>query len=301
MMPATLHRPPRRRDVLVAQIRATAFNLRGPAIPVAALAAVASVLVAVEILRTGEAIGFHPEHQMFPGMLGLLFPFAVWRGERRFGDGFLWTLPVDRRAHALVRVFAGWVWLMAAVLAFVLWLLGFTLLSGGTIFSEETLHLLPPAVSLAPAPLDPGTLPTVPWSPQPLFWLVPFTAATGMYLLGSALAVGARHPLWWIAGSVLGLLLVTTVGHAAGAEWLVRAPERLVRGLIEAPLGLDALLTARTESLKIEVPLTSGEVAVVWRGVPNVGQWAAATFLWAAAGLAALWGAASRHREQRRT
>jgi hypothetical protein len=39
---------------------------------------------------------------------------------------------------------------------------------------------------------------------------------------------------------------------------------------------------------------------MVWRALPDVGQWAAATLLWTGAGLVALWAAASRHREGRR-
>jgi hypothetical protein len=63
--------------------------------------------------------------------------------------------------------------------------------------------------------------------------------------------------------------------------------------------GLDALLTARTGSLKTEATLSTGETVVVWRALPDVGQWAAATLLWTSAGLVALGAAASRHRERR--
>jgi hypothetical protein len=40
--------------------------------------------------------------------------------------------------------------------------------------------------------------------------------------------------------------------------------------------------------------------AAVWRTLPPLAQWAISTFLWLGAGLAALWAAASRHRERRR-
>ena len=65
--------------------------------------------------------------------------------------------------------------------------------------------------------------------------------------------------------------------------------------------GLDALLTARTASLSTHVtPLTTGELVVVWRAVPELADWRTATLLWTGAGLVALWAAASRHRERRR-
>jgi hypothetical protein len=38
---------------------------------------------------------------------------------------------------------------------------------------------------------------------------------------------------------------------------------------------------------------------VVWRALPDLRHWAAATLLWTGAGLMALLAAASRHRERR--
>ena len=137
---------------------------------------------------------------------------------------------------------------------------------------------------------------TARWTPQPLLWLAPFTSATAMYMLASALALATRHPLRWIVGSVIGFSIVSGVGDAANAVWLGSALEPLFEG----PYGLDALLTARTTFLELEVTLSTGERVVVWRALPDVGQWATATLLWTGAGLVTLWAAASRHREGRR-
>ena len=76
--------------------------------------------------------------------------------------------------------------------------------------------------------------------------------------------------------------------------------ERLLESLFEGPYGLDALLTARTTFLNIEVTLSTGDRVAVWRALPDVGQWATATLLWTGTGLVTLWAAASRHREGRR-
>ena len=296
---AAFHSIPRLREVLSEQVRAVGFALRGAALAAAALTALATLLVTIEFLSTGGPIDFAPQLSMLSGMVGLLLPLGVWKGEERFGAGFLWTLPVDRRRHALAKVFAGWVLLMGAVLVFVLWQLGLALCTGGNILAEETLRLLPTSSWAAPGLIDPGALQAVRWMPEPLLWLVPFTAATGTYLLASAVVLGVRHPLRWIAGTVLGLLLLNAAGAAANAEWLAYAPGRLLETIHYGPYGLDALLTARTESLKTVATLPSGEVVGVWRGLPDVGQWATATLLWTGAGLAALWAAASRHRERR--
>jgi ABC-type Mn2+/Zn2+ transport system ATPase subunit len=300
MMDSTLHPTPRPRDVLLEQVRAVGLALRVPAVITTALLGLVTVHATSEILLQGGVFDFRPELSMLPGMAGLLLPIGVWKGEERFGADFFWTLPVDRRRHALTKVFAGWVWLMAAVALLVLWMLGLTLLSGGNMLGDETLRLLPSPSVPDPGTLDPGALHTVRWTPQPVLWLVPLTAATGTYLLASALALGLRHPLRWLIGTALGALLVGVVTDAANLEWLATVSQGPLESLFFGPYGFDTLLTARTESLKTEALLSTGETVGVWRGLPDVGQWATATVLWTVAGLVALWAAASRHRERRR-
>ena len=301
MTQSARHSTPPPRGVLLEQVRAVGLALRWPAVAAAALAALATLLITSDILIGGQAIGFYPELSMLPGMVGLLLPIGVWKGEKRFGAGFLWTLPVDRRRHALTKVFAGWVWLMAVVALFVLWQFTLALLSGGNIIGEETLRVLTSSFP-APGPIDISTaaMRTVRWTPEPLLWLVPFTGATGSYLLASAVALGTRHPLRWIAGAALGILLVDAAGAATHAEWLANAPKRLLEPIFYGPYGFDALLTARTESLHTEATLSTGETVGVWRELPDLGQWAAATLLWTSGSLAALWAAVSRHGERRR-
>ena len=115
------------------------------------------------------------------------------------------------------------------------------------------------------------------------------------------MTLGTRHPLRWIAGIALGLFVVLAAGEAANVQWLADVPNAFLRPLFIGPYGLDTVLTARTEFLKVGTTLATGESAVVWRGMPNVGQWAMATLLWTSAALLALWAAASRHRERRRS
>lgn len=296
----TFHAAPRTRDVLLAQIRAVGSAPRVPALVAMAVVALATLLITIESLKTGEVIAFHPEHKMLPGLVGLLLPIVVWRGEERFGASFLWTLPVDRRRHALAKVFAGWLWLMGGVALFVLWSLALTLLSGGNILAEETLRVLTSFSMPASRTLDPAAVETVRWTPAPLLWLAPFTSATAMYLLASALGLATRHPLRWIVGSVIAFSIVSGVGDAANAVWLGNVLESVLEPLFEGPYGLDALLTARTTFLNGKATLSTGDRVVVWRALPDVGQWATATLLWTGAGLVALWAAASRHRESRR-
>jgi hypothetical protein len=265
-----------------------------------AAVAVATLLITIEKLKTGELIAFHPERQMLPGIVGLLLPIVVWRGEEPFGASFLWTLPVDRWRHALAKVFAGWVWLMGGVALFVLWSLGLTLLSGGSILAEETLRVLRSFSVPASGTVDAAAVGSIRWTQQPLLWLAPFTSATATYLLASAVALATRHPLRWIIGSVMGFYIISSVGEAANAVWLGSFLEPLLESVFEGPYGLDALLTARTTFLNIEATLSTGDRVAVWRALPDVGRWATATLLWTGAGLVALCAAAARHRESRR-
>lgn len=167
MSDVTLHPTPRWRDVVLEQVHIVGMSLRPVALVVTVVLAVGTLMIVSELVRGGP--GFD-SNDMFPiPLICFLFPFAVWRSEKRFGPDFLWTLPVDRRRLALARVFAGWVWLMAAVAVFVSWLLVLALFAG----SE-------PGVQAA---------------------RIPFIPAIAAYLFGSALVLGLRHPLRWLFGT----------------------------------------------------------------------------------------------------
>jgi hypothetical protein len=293
---------PRLRTVLVEQVRTTGHALHRPALVAVALVALLTLWVALQSVSREVDVSLNAWPTQLPGLVGALLPIAVWARDERFGPGFLWTLPVDRRRHALTKVLAGWAWLMGGVALFVLWLLAVTLATGGRVL-PEALNVVPFQIAAA-GPIDPPALRSVRWAPGPLIWVVPFTAATACYLLASALALGSRHPLRWVIGAVLAFTLSSIASGAASAQlgvgWLADAPARALRLLVEGRYGLDALLTARLESLGTTAALTTGERVMVWWGVPDLADWRTATLLWTGAGLVALWAAASRHRERRR-
>jgi hypothetical protein len=301
--PAAPHGKATWRSVVMAQLRLVGSALRRPALVAAALAAPATLLL-IEFGPADGVIDFRPERQeLLFGGLGLLVATGIWFGDERLGSGFLWTLPVDRRSHALARVFAGWVWLTVFVTLAMLWLLAISVFTGGGVMSEESLRLISsPARALsfsAGDRLDAGAVQTVQWTPTRVLWLVPFAAATGVYLIACAMALGMRHPVRWAGAIVLAVYLVAGLGQQVNATWAATTPGRLSKSVFDGRYGLDALLTARTGSLKTEATLTTGERVVVWRGLPNLGDWATATLLWSGAGLLALLAAASRHRERR--
>ena len=148
----------------------------------------------------------------------------------------------------------------------------FTLARGGRVLPTVTLHLLTTALPAA-GPLDPATLGTV----------------------------------RWVVGAVLPYPLASLASEAASARltagWPADAPGglvRLLRLLLDGRYGLDALLTARTESLSANATLTTGELVRVWSAVPDLADWRTATLLWTGGGLLALSASASRPGERRR-
>jgi hypothetical protein len=293
------HQPPRLSQVIREQFKVTALSIRWPAIALGGLATLVTILAIADFVRGRGGVEFAPELSLIPALAGALLPIAVWQSERRFGPGLFWTLPVDRTRHALAKVFAGWLLLMIAVSGFVLWLLILALITKGNITGDDMIRLLPTAVVPPARTLDPSMLPTVRWSLQSVLWLVPFFAATGTYALASAIALGLRHPFRWIAGAIAGVLLIAAVGQGIGSEkfWLLTG--KVINTLHEGRYGLDALLSARTESLKTSLTLSNGETVSVWRGLPDTGDWIIATVLWTSLGLAGLFAAVMRHRERR--
>lgn len=174
MIEGTLHPVPRWRDVVLEQIRIAGHSLRPVALVVAVVLGVGTAMVVGEILGGGP--GFDSTEPYPTALFSFLFPFAVWRGERRFGPAFLWTLPVDRRRLALARVFAGWVWLMVALAVFASWLLALAFFARAT----PDYHVL----------------------------RIPFVATVAAYLFSSAVVLGLRYPVRWLLGAAGVLMLM---------------------------------------------------------------------------------------------
>lgn len=245
MSEVTLHLTPRWHDVVLEQVRIVGLGLRREALVVAVVLGIGAVIIGGEIAAGGP--GFDSEQTFPTAVVSFLFPFAVWRSDKRFGPSFLWTLPVERRRLALAKVFAGGVWFMAALAFFAAWLLALGLFAGAPV--ERTIMR------------------------------IPITATVAMYLFGSALVLGLRHPLRWLLGTAGVLFLIGTLGDALSrpddSEW------RYVPG-------------ARAFFSAVE------DAVAAWLTLPEPAQWVITAFLSLGAGLAALWAAASRHRERRR-
>ena len=298
-MSRELHRVPRYSQVIREQLKAVATLLRLPAVAAAALALVAMILAIASFVRGGNGVDFAPELSLIPAFAGALLPFAVWHNEQRFRPGFLWTLPVDRVRQALAKVIAGWILLVIAMAAFLLWLFILALITKGRIGGDEMIQLLPTSDRPLPRTVDPSMLRTVRWALPPVLWLIPFLAATATYTLASAIALGFRHPFRWIAGAIAAVLMIGAVGQGIGSDEFWAVTGTIVNTLLEGRYGVDAVLSARTESLKTLVMLSNDEIVTAWRGLPVLSNWIIATLLWTGLGVAGLYAAVMRHRERR--
>ena len=245
MTEGTLHPGPRWRDVVLEQIRIVGLSLGPAALVVAVVLGIGTVMIVGEIVGGGP--GFDSDETFPTAIIAFLYPFAVWRSEKRFGPAFLWTFPVDRRRLALAKVFAGFVWLMAAVAFFATWLLALGLPAGAA--SAQTVAR------------------------------IPFIATIAMYLFGSALVLGLRHPLRWL---------------------LVLAGVFVVMGT------LSDLFTQPNDGEWAYVPGASSffsmanRISAAWLSLPESAQSVISTLFMFGAGFAALWMAASRHRDRRK-
>jgi len=299
MTTTPLHHPPRLSQVVREQLRVTALSIRLPAIALAAIAAVVTMLVIADFLRGRGGVEFAPELSLIPAFAGALMPIAVWLNEQRFGAGFMWTLPVDRTRHALAKVLAGWIILIVAVTGFVIWLLILALITKENITGDEIIRLLPASYDPYVSAVDPSTLRTIRWSFPPVLRLVPFFAATGAYILASAIALGFRHPFRWIIGTVAAVYLTAAIGQGIADDQFWALSGKLIRTLQEGRYGLDTLLSARAESLRTVVTFSNGQRITAWRGLPVVTDWIIAVLLWTGLGIGGLSAALMRHRENR--
>jgi hypothetical protein len=214
-------------------------------------------------------------------ILSIFAPLAVWKHDEPSRRAYLWSLPVDRTRHTLVRVSSGWAWLMALVATYVVWAMAVAVVSGGNIvingeWEALLLRELPPGSRIRDL-----TLAGHPW-----LWLTPFAGATTMYLVGTIVALLSNYPLRVFAGAWFALMVVMGVADASGGV-MDQVVERTGEQVI---LGRYGLLSHSTGVVGHGQANLADQV--------NVGVWAAATLLWTGTALAGVVLAARRYQER---
>lgn len=281
--------PPRWGAVVREQLRTVGTAVRLELIVAATLLLLFSAIVLfLHWMTPGHRTdGQFPEMMLLVVVLGLFAPMAVWKGEQPSRRAYLWTLPVERSRHTLVKVFAGWAWLMAAVGAYVLWALAIAQATGGTLSMGTT--QLPLGPIPAGAEFSAAHYFTHPWPVPGWAWLVPFASATATYLLGSIVVLSSDHAWRWYAGLVLGWGLMVGMG----LDWSGEA----THDLIDARYGLEVLTTGG-EAREVAIARPSGGEVRSVTYVPMPADWPVAALLWVGAGLAGTLAAALRRQER---
>lgn len=277
--------------VLAEQLRVVGLAVRREALLLAAVLTAIGLLILIDDWEAGGAVNGMPAPGLMMIALGALAPFAVWKGERAFDGAHLWTLPVERRRHALVKVAAGGLWLLVAVAGLQLWMLALAVVTGGTLQEPETRMLVGPG--------GVNDLTPISWTTRPWEWAAPFTTASTCYLIGSAFLLGAKYPLRWGTAAVaafFGLGLLAETGLTGGLA------EQAFEWVAIGPVGIDAATTGggvaqETQQLTGRRDVMGPEVLVLWHSLPSLGRWAPAVLCWLALGATALWVAASRHKD----
>jgi hypothetical protein len=257
--PRALHHAPPLPTVAVEQLRLAGLLLRGGGVLLLVLLVLLVLVPVLSVNGAHDAAGrrlagstnftFTPEASIPMVFLALLIPLVVWRDEDPTQREYHWLMPVSRRTHTLLRVFAGWVWTMVATLAYVL------------------------AVAVLPSLMQHLTGVSQPYHHgfSAWEWLVPFTATSIAYAYASTAAVGARRPLVWVFG---------VVAIYAGSILVL-----LQRGMAERAVTLLAGWNGRLGARVALMGVADTQPGVP----PDAGRWLGATALWGGVAIVMLW------------
>ncbi|HEY7770327.1 hypothetical protein [Longimicrobium sp.] len=285
----TLHPLPARAAVLRETLRAVGESVRlemGALLLL--LLGLAAVILFFEPVASPGGADYDVADMTWPILvLGLFAPLAVWKADEPSRRGYLWSMPVDRFRHTLMKAASGWAWLMGLVAVYVVWALSIPLLTGGHIvlnsdWETALLRGQPPGTVLRDM-----TLGGNPW-----VWVVPFVAASTGYFVGSAVALLMDHPLRVYAGVAFTFVVTIAMAEAAGGT-VGHMADELFRYVVVGRYGLMTHATGIV--FRFNEPLPAGQAI---RDVPVFGAWVSSVLLWTGTGLAATLLAAYRHQER---
>ena len=278
--------------LLASELRVVGLALSREAALAAAGLALLCILVAATAIRYGERLDAMPELLLAVMPVAAILPWLVWKGDPPFGRAFLWTLPVRRQQAALARTIAGAVWLIVAVTAALVGLLAMAAATGGSIGIEEERLVGPYAAGVRGAS-------RVAWVTPLWMWLTPFGGALVVYAGSTAILLGLRHPLRWLAGLSVAVVLLVTLGVNLGPRSsLQHGVNYVTESLILGTYGLDFAVTGGALTLVDDVPRPGPGSDLLWEALPRTERWVSALFVWLGGALIALGLAIRRHWER---
>lgn len=253
MTSIALHSAPSRSTVFGEQLRSVFLALRKESLAFAGTLVVLAALAAYAALRAGNdpREGMHLSYSVVAtvpiALVALLIPFSVWRTEDPSRRAYHWAMPVARAPHTLIKLVCGWIWVMCAVVVYLLWIV--------------LVGLMIQAIR--------GSMGTVHWAPA-WTWLVPFTATTVTYLITSIAAIASDHPWRWIAGVTLGyFVLIAFLGvlQMHDAERALGTITSGYYGLTAAAFGAVQHFGGPSVERWIEATLVWGALSVIGVGL----------------------------------
>ena len=291
----TLHPLPRRADVAREQFLVTGMALRAGARWIVGLMLLFSALILYTWYETTQQSNGSMNLETSPdafgpaAILAILIPLAVWRSEEPARRTYLWSMPVERDWHQLAKNASGWAWLMFAVAAYLLWVVALALITGSEIgVGRETVFLGESFRNAQPGDWLRIRVEMAGWQ-----WAVPFVAATATYLLGSAAALGSNHPWRWIAGGVVGFLVLGAVTEGI-AE--LQSVNDFWESIVTGRYGLGTLFTGQVGAPEVFTSRTGRTISAMVRR-PDLLAWLVSALIWLGLGVAATLAAGTRHRE----
>ncbi len=255
MTSTALHPTPRWSVIAFEQFRSVGLRVRAAGVLlISALALYGGIVIraAMSQQQANLAAGRHrfmsfeytPEASVLLTYLALLLPALIWHEEGPGKRMYHLAMPINRSAHALTKVFAGWVWMMLATVVFLL-----AVVLVDKIVRQVIGAPFPPVMHLEL------------WE-----WMVPFTTATIAYALSSAAAVGAKTPAVWIVGVPILYAATSILLGMVGSSSLSQSMLKVFSGYY----GAGASLAGNVNGLNAVGAATG----------PDIGRWLVASGLW---------------------
>jgi len=194
MTSIALHPAPRWQTVAREQLRAVGLALRAEGMLFLGALGVIAVLMIISAVRMAAhpgqnmSIGYVPQATIPMALVAFVIPFSVWRSEDPARRSYHWAMPVARSPHTLTKAASGWLWLMAAVAVYLLYIVALSMVVS----------------AITGDPRGGRSIPA--WE-----WVIPFTSATVAYLLGSTAVLASDHPWRWIMGVIVTYVVILLV------------------------------------------------------------------------------------------
>ncbi|HEX6965457.1 MAG TPA: hypothetical protein VF166_06635 [Gemmatimonadaceae bacterium] len=213
MTTIALHPAPRWKTVAKEQISAVGVALRTEsilflcALGLIAVLAIINAVRAIGHVHNQSDFGFGPAGTIPITLVGFVLPFSVWRSEDPARRSYHWAMPAARAPHTLTKTAAGWLWLMAAVVTYLVFIV---------VLGQVVAHIDGYGGPQHHVPA---------WQ-----WVLPFTSATIAYLLGSTTVIASDHPWRWIMGVIVAYAVTLMVFNELGWDGATRAWDGIVNG-----------------------------------------------------------------------